>query len=404
MASIHKREESKFWWCSFKLPDSKWTLRSTKIIVQGKNMAETQVNREKATRICMDYEQATRDAAQGRLAEGQAREIIGRIYEIANSEKLPQSTVKEYLELWLKSKAVTLAESSLAEYRTAVRELLAHLGDKQTKHMDMITLRDLTAFRDAAAGRVSGTTVNKYVKILGGAWLRAMKDGLLRENPFPRIELASEDRAKRRAFTLDELKRVLAEADAEWRGMILCGFYLGQRIGDIASLTWRSVDFESNTIRFVTQKTKRSMTSPIASPLREYLLGLSASDNPDAPLFPRAASLSGQALSNQFADILAAAKLQKARTHEKNEEGKGRSVERKASRLSFHCLRHTNTSLLHNAGVSAAVAQELVGHDSAEVHRVYAHMEQATLQQAVNKLPDLVTDLPVQKTAKKGAK
>ena len=340
MASINKQKASKFWMCSFKLPDGKWTQRSTKIVIKGKDATETQVNREKALRICMDYEQATRDATQGRLAEGQAREIIGRIYQIANKESLPQSTVKEYLELWLKSKAVTLAESSLAEYRTAVRELLAHLGDKQNRHMDTVTLRDLTAFRDAAAGRVSGTTVNKYVKILGGAWLRAMKDGLLRENPFPRIELASEDRAKRRAFTLDELKRVLTEADSEWRGMILCGFYLGQRIGDTAQLTWRSVDFESNTIRLLTQKTKRSMTIPMAMPLREYLLGLSASDNPDAPLFSRAASLSGQALSNQFGDILAAAKLQKARTHEKSENGKGRSVERKASRLSFHCLRH----------------------------------------------------------------
>ncbi len=271
--------------------------------------------------------------------------------------------------------------------------------------MDMITLRDLTAFRDTVAGRVSGTTVNKYLKILGGAWLRAMKDGLLRENPFPRVELAKEDRAKRRAFTLDELKRVLAEADDEWRGMILCGFYLGQRIGDTAQLTWRSVDFEANSIRLLTQKTKRSMTIPMATPLREYLLNLSASDNPDAALFPRAASLSGQALSNQFADILASAKLQKARSHEKHEDGKGRSAERKASRLSFHCLRHTNTSLLHNAGVSAAVAQEIVGHDSAEVHRLYAHMEQATLQQAVNKLPDLVKDLPEQKkSATKGTK
>ncbi|MEI6084646.1 MAG: tyrosine-type recombinase/integrase [Verrucomicrobiota bacterium] len=400
MASIHKTPKSQFWQCAYRLPDGKRTIRSTKIAVKGKNKEETQVNREKALRICMDYEQATRDATQGRLAEGQAREIIGRIYAIANTETLPQSTVKEFLELWLKSKAVTLAESSLAEYKTAVRELLAYLGDKQNRHMDTITLRELTGFRDAAAGRVSGTTVNKYVKILGGAWLRAMKDGLLRENPFPRVELASEDRAKRRAFTLDELKRVLAEADDEWRGMVLCGFYLGQRIGDTAQLTWRSVDFEANNIRLLTQKTKRPMTIPLATPLREYLLSLSASDNPDAPLFPRTASLSGQTLSNQFADILAEAKLQKARTHEKNEDGKGRSAERKASRLSFHCLRHTNTSLLHNAGVSAAVAQEIVGHDSAEVHRVYAHMEQATLQQAVNKLPDLVKDLPVAKGAK----
>ncbi len=117
MASIHKTPKSQFWQCAYRLPDGRRTIRSTKISVKGKNKADTQVNREKALRICMDYEQATRDATQGRLAEGQAREIIGRIYAIANTESLPQSTVKEYLELWLKSKAITLAESSLAEYQ-----------------------------------------------------------------------------------------------------------------------------------------------------------------------------------------------------------------------------------------------------------------------------------------------
>ena len=397
MASIHKHSQSQFWMCAFRLPDGKRTQRSTKIPIKGKDKEETQQNRDKAWRICLDYEQATRNARQGRLAEGQAREIIGHIYQIANMESLPQSTVNEYLASWLKSKEVTLAESSLAEYQTATRELLAFLGDKANKHMDRVTLRELTAFRDSVAQRVSGTTVNKYLKILGGAWLRAMKDGLLRENPFPRVELAKENRAQRRAFTLDELKRVLAECDDEWKGMTLCGLYLGQRIGDVATLTWRNVDFEANHIRLVTQKTKRPMTIPMAKPLREYLLKLSAPDEPDAPLFPRAASLSGQALSNQFGDILATAGLQKKRSHEGR--GTGRNSERKASKMSFHCLRHTATSLLHNAGVSAAVAQEIVGHDSEDVHRVYAHIEPETLQAALNKLPDVTST-----TAKKGTK
>lgn len=389
--------------CSFKLPDGKWTLRSTKIIAQGKNAAETQANRGKALRICMDYEQATRDASQGRLAEGQAREIIGRIYQIANKESLPQSTVKEYLELWLKSKAVTLAESSLAEYQTAVRELLAHLGDKQNRHMDTITLRDLTAFRDTSAGRVSGTTVNKYVKILSGAWRAAMKDGLLRENIFARVDLAKSSKSTRRAFTLDELKRVLTARDDEWRGIVVTGLYTGLRLGKICDLTWRDVDLQAGELRTFTNKTNKPHPVPIAKVLQDYLLTLSASDDPDTPIFPRAAALASQTRSNQFADILSAAGLQKARTHVKTEDGEGRNAERKASRLSFHCLRHTATSLLKNAGVSNVVAMEIIGHDSEAVSRIYTHIESDTLREALNKLPDLVKDLPDQKKPAKKA-
>jgi integrase len=57
------------------------------------------------------------------------------------------------------------------------------------------------------------------------------------------------------------------------------------------------------------------------------------------------------------------------------------------SEISFHSLRHTNVSLLKNAGVSDAVAQDLVGHESAEVSRLYTHIEDKTKRRAVNKLP-----------------
>jgi integrase len=139
--------------------------------------------------------------------------------------------------------------------------------------------------------------------------------------------------------------------------------------------------------------------------LQDYLLKMPTSDNPDTPIFPRAARLASQTRSNQFADILAAAGLQKARTHEKTDNGEGRNAERKASRLSFHCLRHTATSLLKNAGVSNVVAMEIIGHDSEAVSRIYTHIESDTLRDALNKMPDLVKDLPAQKKpATKGAK
>ena len=30
----------------------------------------------------------------------------------------------------------------------------------------------------------------------------------------------------------------------EWRGLVLFGLYIGQRIGDLAKLTWRAVNLE----------------------------------------------------------------------------------------------------------------------------------------------------------------
>jgi len=64
-------------------------------------------------------------------------------------------------------------------------------------------------------------------------------------------------------------------------------------------------------------------------------------------------------------------------------------VRREASETSFHSLRHTAVSLLKNAGVSDAVARDLVGHESAEVSRLYTHIEDRVKLEALNKLPKL---------------
>jgi integrase len=70
--------------------------------------------------------------------------------------------------------------------------------------------------------------------------------------------------------------------------------------------------------------------------------------------------------------------------------GKGRGGRRAPSVLSFHSLRHTATSFLKNAGVSDAVARDIIGHESAAVSANYTHIDQRTKREALEKLPDLL--------------
>ena len=69
--------------------------------------------------------------------------------------------------------------------------------------------------------------------------------------------------------------------------------------------------------------------------------------------------------------------------------GGGRGVKRATGGLSFHCLRHTATSLLKNAGISPAIVQEFVGHDSKTVSENYTHIETSVLRAAADAMPDL---------------
>jgi integrase len=121
--------------------------------------------------------------------------------------------------------------------------------------------------------------------------------------------------------------------------------------------------------------------------LVDYFSALPASDNPNAPIFPRSATIRHTGtLSNQFRDILVEAGL--AEPYTMNGK-KGRSAARETIDVSFHSLRHTATSMLKAAGVSNAIAMQIIGHESEAVSRQYTHLSTDDLRPAMAKLPDV---------------
>jgi len=92
-------------------------------------------------------------------------------------------------------------------------------------------------------------------------------------------------------------------------------------------------------------------------------------------------------LSNQFADLLAASGLREKKNHKST--GKGRGSRRAVEPLSFHSLRKTATTILHDAGVPSAVAQALIGHDSEAMHELYVSVGHEALQKAAAALPEI---------------
>ena len=73
----------------------------------------------------------------------------------------------------------------------------------------------------------------------------------------------------------------------------------------------------------------------------------------------------------------------------KREDGQP-AASRKASEISFHCLRHTFVSLLKITGTSQSMAKELAGHRSDEISDLYTHNDEATLTRAIKQLPEFV--------------
>lgn len=176
--------------------------------------------------------------------------------------------------------------------------------------------------------------------------------------------------------------------------MTLCGLYTGQRLSDLASLRWNNIDLVNNQLRFVTAKTGRTMILPIAPPLRKHLEALPSSDDPSAPLHPRAFAILARSagpstLSYQFGEILIQAGLRSKNERRNAEDNQTLTRRHREHALSFRCLRHTCVSLLYAAGLPESVAMEFSGHASTKAHGSYVYTGMTALRDAANALPEI---------------
>src|SRR6266513_2048348 len=171
----------------------------------------------------------------------------------------------------------------------------------------------------------------------------------------------------------------------------------------------KTMDLDRGELRLVTSKTGRQQIIPLARPLREYIEEhLLGSNDPTAPLFPKAdhdVCRTGDVrrLSAAFYDLMVEAGL--ARERSRKNTGTGRSVKRETSELSFHSLRHTATSLMKNSGISPAIVQDIIGHESPALSAHYTHIEDASKRHAIESMPDItLRHEPPKKKTKRSAR
>jgi integrase len=391
MPSIHRQPGKPYWFCAFSIWNPE-TLKSRRVFRSTKTS-----DKKQALEICRAWHKASLKARSGRLSVDAAREVIAKgvsdVFTAANIESLPSASIKAWCETWLQAKEIEAERSTHDRYARIVERFVEFLGAKAKRDLSTLQAIDIARFRDREAKELSHSTANLSLKVLRVCFTEAVRQGLLAVNPAVRVKLLkSAKESKRRAFMLAEIKRILraCDDDQEWRGLVLFGLYLGQRLGDLARLTWRAVNLEQGEIAFTTAKTGRRIVLPLVQPLADYLASLPANDNPNAFIYPTAASAKRTGtLSNQFRNILVDAGLVEPREYKATKQD--RSHAREASEISFHSLRHSAVTMLKAAGVSDFMAREIVGHESAAVSRQYTHLTTDDKRAAMHRLPDVTS-------------
>jgi integrase len=393
--SIHKQQGKPFWFASFTQYDPETG--------KGRRVFRTTgtSNKKQALEVERAFKKAASKARDGTLNAYTARQLIAEavdnILNALNPEQREAKsksryTIKAWMEKWLESKKNEVEPSTLNRYKCVIDRFIAFLGAKGSRDLGMLDSGDVLEFRDDEATQLARGSANLSVRILRACFGDALKQNVNYGNPAANVKmLKGSKESQRRAFTLDEIKRILkaCEHDAEWSGLVIFGLYLGQRLGDLSRLTWRAVNLDTGEISFTTRKTGRRINLPMLQPVVDYLATLPASDDPNAHVFPKAASYPKvSTLSGQFHDILVDAGLLEVRRYSRSKP-KGTSRAREVSEISFHSLRHSAVTLLKAAGVSDFIAREIVGHDSAAVSRQYSHLSTEHKRNAMRNLPDV---------------
>jgi integrase len=384
MSSLIRRPDSKFWIACFTARDGRQLKKSTKVPItaQAGDPRKALDLKRDALKIAQEYEAAARNERTVK----QTRDVIASLHESITGSSIPQRTTREAVNAWVASKVPEVSPATARFYASSARKFLAYIGTTADRDLSHLTRDIITSYRNELARTLSRGSVNHDLGVVKAFVQDARRGGFMAENPaefVDKIKRRDDGMVNRRPFTRAELSSILAVCSPEWKSMVMFGIYTGQRLSDIATLEWGNI--LPNVIELRTAKTGKNLLIPITPPLASHIASL---DRSGEFIHPTLARLSVPTRSGQFAGILTKAGLRRAMPHTKS-HGNGRAAKRAINEISFHSLRHTTVTMLAEAGVSAALVMEIVGHSTVAMSQHYTHIGGDVLAAGMNKLPDI---------------
>ena len=367
--SLNTDTKSPYYFASFYGADGKQKRRSTKVphaggLYQGRRISAAQA-KTIALRIAVE------------LAQQEEQE-----YHAADN-----TTMRQLCDTMLSGKLGRVSTATYDNARTDYKQFLAYLGRRADEPCRLITRADIKTWIDSRRASVRHETVRKALTAIRAAFAYALDSEIITKNPCDGLKVPPDTRDEKiihEAFTLDEVRLLLAKLPDEWASAVRCciGTY-GQRLGDILALRWDAFNFATRTVHLITGKTARELHQPMqpdfyAWALARYTAAQKAGG--DAAIYVHPTLRRHTNPSPEFTQLV---RLHNIGLQGKNLTGSRRTWHSKT----FHSLRATVATMLQASGVSQGLAMELVGHESAAVHAAYIRPTTEQLRAAAAKLP-----------------
>lgn len=276
---------------------------------------------------------------------------------------------KQYLQ-WAKDNKKSYSEDE-QRYRT---HLAGPLGDKPLKS---ITVLDLERLKRNLKEKLSPATVKHCLVLVRQMFNKAAMWGIYDgPNPVKGIKLPSLDNKRTRFLSHEEAHALLEELkkrSLQVHDQALVSLYSGLRFGEIASLRWNDIDFESGIIQVRDGKAgsrQAYMTDSVKAMFQARKLERA---QPGDLIFKSRKGVKQEHISQAFRRAVASLGLNEGKTDTRD-------------KVVFHSLRHSFASWLAIQGTPLLTIKECLGHKTLAMTERYSHLAPDCKRDAVNQL------------------
>ncbi len=245
-------------------------------------------------------------------------------------------------------------------------QFLKHLGPYVSgKLLSDITLVLAEDYKNDRKGQgASNATVNRERSFLKAVLNKAVKWGVIRENPIQHMESLPESHLFHRYLTVNETLALIDTSEEHLRPLIVTSIFTGLRWGNVRDMQWDEVDFENSVINLEETKNDERIY-PLPEMVKERLLAVPKNGSPHIFVNPK----TGKPWRN----------LRWAFAKAKRKAGITRPFR-------LHDLRHSFASNLVMNGSDLKTVQELLGHRNISTTSRYAHLDMGFKKRKVDGL------------------
>ena len=228
--------------------------------------------------------------------------------------------------------------------------------------------------------QLSTTTCRMFVNYFGSSLAKAVRDGLIEQNPFLLLEAKEKPQkrvAEREFLTIEEIKKVMNTPRRYElvKKAFLFSCFTGLRYSDMKALNWseihKAADGKTEYIDHIQVKTKDRVTIPLSEVTKKWM--------------PKRE----EGIDNIFHNLTITSTTVEVVLKEWMEAA---GI---TKHITYHCSRHTAATMLLTLGASIYVVSKILGHKSIKMTEIYAKIVDKKKLETVNLVNGMFDQIPV---------